>query len=156
MLFMGLSSITTSMLNSIGLENKTLFYYIIGGILMLICIWALPSLLGIYSLVIGFFALYGLTALLNLRLINKKCVYKPKYKNFLSYSLILILPTALFGVIIKRLILSFLGSFLTLIVSSGLMAIFYLALCVGFNLVSAEFIKRNFAIKIKNKRQKHA
>ena len=34
MLFMSLSSITTSMLNSMGLEHKTLVYYIISGIFM--------------------------------------------------------------------------------------------------------------------------
>ena len=153
MFFMSLSSITTSMLNSIGLENKTLFYYIIGGLLMLISICVLPNILGIYSLVVGFFALYGLTTILNLKLINKNCVQKPKYKSFLLYSLILILPTALFGIIIKKLILPLLGSFLTLIVSSGLMVIFYILLCVGFNLVSTEFIVQKFAFKFKRKKQ---
>ncbi len=154
MFFMSLSSITTSMLNSIGLENKTLFYYIIGGLLMLLCIWFLPKAFGIYSLVFGFFALYGLTTFLNLKLLNKNCVKKPKYKKFLSSSLLLVLPTALFGMIIKKLVLSFLGSFLTLIICSVLMAVFYLLLCVGFNLVSTEFISRNFAYKLKRKKTK--
>ncbi len=156
MLFMSLSSITTSMLNSIGLENRTLFYYIIGGILMLLCIWFLPSILGVYSLVIGFFALYGLTTILNLKLINKNCVNKPRYKKFLSSTLMLILPTALFGVIVKKLIISVLGSFLTLIVCSGVMVAFYMLLCVGFNLVSTEFIIKKFNFKFKVKKQKHA
>ena len=154
MFFMSLSSITTSMLNSIGLENKTLFYYVIGGVLMLFCIWFLPSLLGIYSLVIGFFSLYGLTAILNLKLINKNCQKKPKYKRFLYLSLIILLPTSLFGLIIKKLILSFLGSFLTLIICSGLMMIFYALLSFGFNLISTEFVFNKF--KIKNKKHKHA
>ena len=154
MFFMSLSSITTSMLNSIGLENKTLFYYIIGGALMLVCIWFLPSLLGIYSLVLGFFFSYGLTAILNLKLIQKNCQKKPKYKRFLLKSLFILLPTSLFGLMVKKLILSLLGSFLTLILCSGLMIIFYALLSFGFNLISTEFVFNK--LRFNRKKQKHA
>jgi stage V sporulation protein B len=75
-LFMSLSSVTTSILNSIGLEHKTLVYYIISGIFMLLSIYFLPKYVGIYSLLIGFSFIYGLTTLLNLRLINKNCPQK--------------------------------------------------------------------------------
>ena len=61
MLFMSLSSLSTSMLNSMGLETKTLIYYAIGGALMLLSIWFLPKYIGVYSLLIGFCFVYGLT-----------------------------------------------------------------------------------------------
>ena len=71
MLFMGISGLSTSILNSMGLERKTLLYYVIGAAVMLACIWFLPQFIGIYSLVVGFAVVFGLTSVLNLRLINK-------------------------------------------------------------------------------------
>ena len=39
MLFMSLSGITTSILNSMGLEHKTLLYCVISGLLLLACVY---------------------------------------------------------------------------------------------------------------------
>ena len=141
MLFMSLSSITTSMLNSMGLENKTLIYFIISGLVMLLCVWFLPSLCGIYSLLIGFSAVYGITTILNLRLLNKHCQRKPRYAKFVVYAVLLLIPTILFGLMLKRLILSAVGTFLTFILCSVLMIVFNALLYIGFNLVSTEYIK---------------
>ena len=152
MLFMGLSSITTSMLNSMGLENKTLFYYILSGIVMLLCIWFLPSFCGIYSLLIGFFAIYGITTVLNLILLHKNCPIKPKYLKFVWLSFLLLFPTILFGLILEKLILIVLGEFLSLIVCSVCMVIFNGLLFIGFNLVSTEFLRSNFKLKFKRNR----
>ena len=155
MLFMGLSNISTSMLNSMGLENKTLFYYIISGIVMLVCIWFLPSVCGIYSLLIGFSAIYGITTVLNLILLHKNCPIKPKYLKFVWLSVLLLLPTTLFGLMLEKLVLSVLGEFLSLIVCSALMIIFNLLLFIGFNLVSTEFLRAKFKFKSKHVKLKN-
>ena len=157
MLLMGLSSISTSMLNSMGLENKTLLYYIISGIVMLACIWFLPSVCGIYSLLIGFYAIYGITTVLNLILLHKNCPIKPKYLKFVWFSFLLLFPTTLFGLILERLVLAVLGEFLSLIVCSVLMVVFNGLLFIGFNLVSTEFISSKFKLNFKpNKVKKRA
>lgn len=153
MLFMSLSSITTSMLNSMGLENKTLIYFIISGGIMLLCIWFLPSLCGIYSLLIGFTAIYGITTVLNLLLLNKHCQRKPRYVKFVFYAFLILIPTVLFGLMLKRLLISILGTFLTFLVCSALMFIFNALLYIGFNLVSTEYIKKKFPFK---KRKLHS
>ena len=156
-ILISLSSITTSSLNSMGLENKTLIYYLIGGIAMLACIWFLPSVLGIYSLLIGFFSIYGTTSILNLTLINKTCKEKPKYLKFLTECLLLTLPTALFGLLLEKLLINLLGSFFTLLACSVLMVIFNILLCIGFNLISGEYIvnkvKTTLSSKKKQKKQ---
>ena len=151
MLFMSLSSITTSMLNSMGLENKTLAYFIISGLVMLLCVWFLPSVCGIYSLLIGFTAVYGITTVLNLFLLNKHCQRKPRYIKFVFYAFLILIPTILFGLMLKKLIISIVGTFLTLVICSTTMIIFNALLYVGFDLISGEYIKNKFPFNKKRK-----
>ena len=141
MLFMSLSTTTTRMLNSMGLENKTLIYYVIGSIFMLGAVWFLPAIMGVYALLIGFTFLYGITSILNLILLNKNCVQKPKYVKFIIYSALLCLPTTLLGLMLEKLLLSSLGVFLTFIACTIIMIIFNGLLYIGFNLVSFNFLK---------------
>ena len=141
MLFMSLSSITTSILNSMGLEHKTLIYYIISGAFMLLSIYFLPKLIGIYALLVGFTFIYGLTSVLNLVLLNKHCEKKPNYLKFLIYSALLTIPTSILGVMLEKLFLPILGTLLTFITCSFIMIIFNLLLYLGFNLVDFKAFK---------------
>lgn len=149
MLFMSLSGITTSILNSMGLEHKTLIYCIISGLFMLLSIWFLPKFLGIYSLIVGLLFLHGLTTVLNLILIKKSCKLKPAYLRFTAYAVGFCLPTALLGFMLEKLLLPCLGTFLTLILCSIIMMIFNVLLYFGFNLISIDFIKNKL---MKNKK----
>ncbi len=139
--FMGLSGITTSILNSLGAENKVLLFYVINGVFMLLCVWLLPKFFGIYSLLIGFCFTYGLTSVLNLFLIKKKSSVKPKIFTPLIYSLIFILPSSLIGIMVEKMLLPFAGSFITTIISSLVMMTFSFALYLGFNLLNVQIIK---------------
>lgn len=141
MLFMSLSNVTTSMLNSMGLENKTLIYFIVSGLFMLLSIWFLPSIMGIYSLLIGFTFIYGLTTLLNLKLLHKNCNDKPVYIKFLLLSVLLLIPTSILGLMLEKLFLPVLGTALTFFACAIVMIIFNSALYVGFGLVKAQFLK---------------
>ena len=149
MIFMSLSSTTTSMLNSMGLENKTLIFYAIGSVFMLGAVWFLPAVIGVYALLVGFTFLYGVTSILNLILLNKNCPRKPKYVKFVFYSALLCLPTTLFGLMLEKLLLSGLGVFLTFIVCTIIMIIFNALLYLGFNLVSFNFLKTKIKGSIK-------
>ena len=141
MIFMSLSNISTSMLNSMGLENKTLIYFIIASLFMLVCIWFLPSLIGVYALLVGFALVYVLTTILNLILLNKNCPEKPNYIKFLFSSCLLLIPTTILGLMLEKMLLGSLGTFLTFIVCSIVMIIFNSLLYLGFNLVSFNFVK---------------
>ena len=149
---MSLSNITTSMLNSMGLENKTLVYFIIGGVIMLFCIWFLPSVCGIYSLLVGFSAIYGLTTLLNLILLNKNCKEKPRYLKFIFCAGALLIPTLLFGFMLEKILVRSLGSFLTLLVCGSAMMVFNALLYFGFNLLSAKLIFSKLKLNLKKKK----
>ena len=141
MLFMGLSSVTTSILNSIGLENKTLLYFIISSAFMLLSVWFLPKFIGIYALLVGFTFVYGITTIFNLLLINKTCKIKPKYIKYLTKCCLLMLPAFLFGIFLEKLFLAIIGTTFTFLVVGCLLACFSLALYFGFGLIDFNFIK---------------
>ncbi len=140
MLFMSLSSITTSILNSMGFEHKTLIFYIISGIFMLLSIWFLPAYTGIYALLIGFTFIYGLTTILNLCLLHKHCTDKPRYLRFIFTSILLLIPTIMLGFMLEKMLLSILGTFFTFIVSVVCMVFFNATMYVGSGLVSMNFL----------------
>lgn len=144
MIFMGLSAITTSMLNSMGAENKTLLIFALSGLGMLLAVWLLPKFIGIYSLIIGFTIIYGATTLFNLILINKKCNVKPQYIKFMLLCFLLLIPSSLLCFMIKSLITARVGNILSLLICSVVTTIFSALTYFGFNLVSIDFIKRNF------------
>ncbi len=151
-IFMSVSSITTSILNSMGMEHKTLLYFIVGALLMLICVIVLPKYLGIYSLLLGFLLVYAITTVCNLYLINKTCKEKPKTLRFFTYSFIFILPTTFLGLMLEKLLLPLLGSLLTLFAVGGILVIFITLLYFGFNLISVEYLKSKMPIKRHKKR----
>ena len=147
MVFMGLSGITTSILNSIGGEKKVLVICSITGGLMLLSVWILPSVLGIYSLVVGYLFSFGLTTLLNLILTYKLSPIKFHFKRFFILSLAFLIPSTIIGFMLEKMLLSVLGRLLTLIIVSIVTVIFNSLLYLGFGLINVSFVKRR---KVKN------
>lgn len=147
MIFMSLSSLSTSILNSIGMERRALVYCIIGGIFMLASIYFLPKYVGIYALLIGFTFVYGLTTVLNLRLIRKKCAEKPNFIKFLLQTALLIIPSTLLGVMLEKLLIGILGTVLTFFVCAIVVVAFNLLLSFGFGLIDAEIITKRLKRK---------
>lgn len=141
MLFMGLSNITTSILNSIGCEIQALLFCVAGGVLMLLSIWFLPAYVGIYALLIGFSFVYVITTVLNLILLRKKCPEKPKLVKYLFASATITAPTVMLGLMLEKLLTDFLGIVFTFLTCSVVLCCFYGMLAVGFNLISFEVIK---------------
>ncbi|MBE5744792.1 MAG: hypothetical protein E7355_01500 [Clostridiales bacterium] len=70
---MSLAMISTSMLNSMGYERQTFFFYFIGAAAMLLCILFLPPVCGAYAYVIGLTVNFILNAVCNLWFLHKKC-----------------------------------------------------------------------------------
>lgn len=145
MYFMSLSSITTSILNSMGLENKTLIYFIISAAFMLLCIWFLPSIMGIYSLLVGFTFVYGLTSILNVILLKKTCVEQPRCVRFLISSALLIIPSTILGFMLEKLLFSSLGIVFTFFIVGAILVVFNAFTFIGFGLVDGKQIKNKIA-----------
>ena len=71
MLPMGLSNVSSSILNSLNLEVKSFVNNIIGGILLVLCVVCFSGLLGAYALIVGFCLCMLSTSFLNILMIKK-------------------------------------------------------------------------------------
>ena len=90
---LGVSQLSGSVLNAIGLEKRGLFNYVISAAVMLLVITFLPKAIGVYALVLGFFLMSVMSSLLNLLTITK---YLSSYSfKTLIYSIIFCLPACL-------------------------------------------------------------
>lgn len=160
MMLICLSSLTTSILNSIGQENKTFLTFFISNAFMLFSIWFLPKFIGIYALLVGYIAVYGIDTLLNLHLLKKKTGVKLKTGSFAFYSVIFMFPTALLGFFLKKLMINGLGMVLTTFISSFILVVFNFLFYVIFGLIDYKPILKkvtSFIKKLKlspNKRHK--
>ncbi len=121
---MSITMISTSMLNSLNLEKKTLYYYVVGAFLLLFSIYFLPKYIGIYSLVIGLSLSYITTSVFNLKLLKKTCKTKPRYNVFILTSLIFLIPSSLLGYLLKNVLLHFISPWLTVSVVSLIVVLF--------------------------------
>jgi len=139
--FIGLSGITTSILNSIGCEIRALIYCVISGVFMLLSIWFLPKVSGIYALLIGFSFVYVLTTILNVNLIRKKCPQKPKLLMFFFCAAMFSLPALAVGIILENLLLKTVGTFFCFVITAIAVCAVYALCCLGSGLVGVDFIK---------------
>lgn len=151
MLPLGLTNISSSLLNSLGYEIKSMKNYILGAILMFISIWFLPAVMGINALIWGFGICFIITSLLNLKMIIKIIHSKLELGKFTFLSILIIIPSASICSLLANLLNNFMPTFITLAISCTVSCIFFLLLCLVFNLIEFKFIKT----KIKEKLPKH-
>lgn len=90
---MGISQISSSILNAIGKEKQGLLTYTIGSIGLILSITFLPKYVGIYALLAGFFFMSLISALLNLIIISRHLTFYSL--KTLIFSLICIIPASL-------------------------------------------------------------
>lgn len=82
MIPMGISQITSSLLNSMGLEMKSLINYVISAIALFLCIFFLPKYLGTNALIVGMGSLSTISAVLNLRMLKKRNLFAKGFGKF--------------------------------------------------------------------------
>lgn len=107
MIPMSLSLMSSSILNTLGREYKALKNYLYGAAVMLLSVWFLPPLLGIYSMILGFFLSFMITAFLNTLAVMKNVKRTGLLKNN-----------------IKKLFLPFISAFTVCFVLSTLLKMF--------------------------------
>ena len=151
MLPLGLTNITSSLLNSLGYEIKSMRNYVLGAILMFISIWFLPGIMGINSLIWGFGLCFIITCLLNLNMIIKIIYTKLEITKFVILTIIFIIPSASICSLLANLLSNFIPTFFTLAISCSVSALFFILLCLVFNVIEFNLIKT----KIKEKLPKH-
>jgi len=78
MLPIAINNIASSILNALNMEVKGFINYILGAVLLVLCIFFLPNYIGILSLVWGMGSCMTLAAILNIRMIRKTVTVKIK------------------------------------------------------------------------------
>ncbi len=143
MLPMCLSMITTTILNSMQYEVRTLIYFFAGAIVMLICIFAFTRILGINAYMVGLSLSFIVTAVLNLRLLRKNC---PDI-NYLGYtlrSLIICIAACVFGRLFSNLFEMLLSPFFRICVCGVAVGIFSVAAFYGMEMFTSRPFKKLF------------
>lgn len=79
MLPMGISQITSSILNAIGLELKSLKNYAVSSGLLIVCIYFLPKYIGTFALLIGYFLMSLTSSILNIKMLSKRGLIEYKF-----------------------------------------------------------------------------
>lgn len=115
---LGLSQISSSILNAIGEEKAGLISYLLGAAIMLVSVYFLPKFIGIYSLIVGMLGMSVITTLINLIVISNYLSSKP-LKTFLT-SFIFLIPSALIAKFSFNLSCLIFPTLISLIISGGL------------------------------------
>ena len=146
-----LCNLTGSLLDALNLEVKSFINYIIGSVVLFVCLIGLTPFIGINSVIVSFFMSMTTISLLNLRKI-KTAVPNFNFKFFqciFKYVLIAI-PSTMLGSFVSNICLNFFTQFFAGLIG-GLIAIgSSLILISVFNLYNLNQLK-NF-IKLKKKK----
>jgi len=141
MLPLGITNITSSLLNSLGYEVKSLKNYVFGAIILILSIWFLPKLVGIDALIWGFGALFTIAGILNIKMISKIIGQKLHIKKFLIMLVVFVVPSASICSFICNLSVNFMPKFFALAISCFIGCVFYITLCFVFNLLEFNSVK---------------
>lgn len=129
MIPMGISQITSSLLNSLGLEMKSLVNYVISAVALFLCIFFLPKYIGTNALIVGMGSLSTISALLNLRMLKKRNLFAPGFFKFFAKIFGFGAVSGTMGTLLLKLLKLFLPKFVyTMIVGIvcvGVMFLFY-------------------------------
>lgn len=133
---MAVTTITSSMLNALGMEVKSFINYLVGSVFLFVSIWFLPALIGIKSLIVGMGLCVTATSVLNILMIKRKLKIKLGIVKPLCLMVIFSLPTSALTFFVTNLLEGVLPLFFNLAVSCSLGAIMFVLLCGIFNLIN--------------------
>lgn len=155
MIPMGLNNITSSLLNSLGYEIKSCVNYFIGAIFMFLAVWFLPIICGINALFWGMGICMCITSILNFFMLKRKTKVKLKILKPIVLLIVSTIPSAAITSFVGVLCSFVMPQFLSIVISCSVGTIFYLLMCMVFNVVDVKgyFIQVSSKFKRKNKQK---
>ena len=93
MIPMGLTNISSAILNSLGFEVKSFINYLTGDSIMFLVLLTLPKLIGINALIVGMGLSSVVSTILNFAMLKKKLNIEVKFLSKLAVLILLSLPT---------------------------------------------------------------
>lgn len=143
---LGLTNITSSLLNSLGYEVKSFKNFVLGTIVMFLAIWFLSPVLGINAFIWGLGGSYLLTGLLNLIMLKKKTAVKLKLTKTIITLILIILPSAALCGFVVGICNYFLPLFFTLCFGGGVSVVSFVLLAAVFGIIDI----KSFVVKAKD------
>lgn len=148
----GISQITSSILNAVGLELKSLKNYAIGASILIFCIYFLPKYLGTDALILGMSALYIVPAILNLNMMQKRNIYPSALPKKLIILLLCSLPIALITKLLYNCLIHILSAFISAVISGIFSVLGLVLLALVFNCIKIDgLIPKRFTKYLKVK-----
>lgn len=135
---LGITNITSSLLNSLGMEVKSFINYFIGAIFMFVALWVLPPLVGINALIYGMGASFLVTSILNSIMLRRKVKVSLGILKPLVSMVLLIIPSAALTSFIASLANQFLPLFFTLALGGSVGVVSFVLLCAVFGVVDIQ------------------
>lgn len=155
MLPMGINNITSSILNSMGLEVKSFKHYVYGSFALVLCIILLPKYFGIYALAIGLSTSLIISSYLNIKMIKKELNVNNIILKDTVKMLLMIIPSMLMNKWSYLFLNRFFTPLFSIIISSGLGVLFFIILCLVFKIFTLNSLFINFKkIRILKKSKK--
>ena len=146
---LGLTNITSALLNSLGYESRSFVNFLIGSIAMFICLWTLPTLVGINSIIWAMGINYVITAILNIMLLKKKTKAKFKITQSLIKFILIIIPSAALTSFIVSLSNYVFPLFITMVIGGGISVVSFILLGTVFNLIDSKKVLELLRRKLK-------
>ncbi len=140
---LGVSQITSSILNALGKEKQGLIIQSVSAVVLILAVVILPKFCGIYALLIGFFIMNILTSILNLVAMKKFLTREPLI--ILVKNLAMCIPASLFALFVNGICTSAtLDNLLSIMISSGVSFASLVIMLITFNMVDIkEFLPKN-------------
>ena len=135
-----LSQITSSILNSLGLEMKSLINYAIGAILLFLSIFFLPKWIGAVSLIVGLGSLYFVTTILNLVMLHKRNLLSFTYVKNILLLLVVSIPCILFTKWFYQILSHYMSLFISTAIAGAVSVGLFVSICAIFNLANFRII----------------
>lgn len=151
MLPMGLNNITSSLLNSLGYEIRSCINYFIGALVMFLAMWFLPIICGINALFWGMGLCMCVTSALNFFMLKRKTKISLNLFKPLSLLCLITLPCAALVSFIDKLCVMVMPAFFAIMISCMVGVVFYLLLCMVFNIVDVKGYFVSISSKFKPK-----
>lgn len=95
MIPLGISQITSSILNAIGLEMKSLKNYAISSIVLIVIIYFMPRYIGTFSLIVGYFCMSVVSSVLNISMLKKRNLVDLSFLKTILYMVLISLFSTL-------------------------------------------------------------
>lgn len=144
MLPMCISIITTTILNSLNFEVKTLVYFLIGAVVMIGIILGFTGMLGINAYMVGLTVSFIITAALNLRLLRKHCP-DINYGAYLVRSVVICTVVCIFGQLFSNLLDGVVPAIWKAVICGAAVCAFAVSAFYGMEMFTVRPFKKLFA-----------